>query len=90
MPADFSFSESGNSPCMRTLVFRKVEVHLACKHLLLKMGGGIFKKCAFFTFSKVEIHNACKHLLLKMGGGIFKKCAFFAFSIVEIHNACNH
>ena len=54
------------------------------------MGGGFFKKCAFFAFSKVEIHNACKHLFLKMGGGIFKKCAFFAFSKVEIHIACKH
>ena len=26
---NFSFSESGSSPCLRTLVFRKVEVHLA-------------------------------------------------------------
>ena len=61
------FRESRNSQCLRTLVFRKVEVHLACASFS-ESGNSpclrtlVFQKMeAFFAFSKVEIHNACKH-----------------------------
>ena len=104
MPADISFSKMVDfSPCLR-IFFRKSKFTMPVNSFS-KMGGGSFKKCAFFAFSKVEIHNA----FLKMGEFftesrnspclrtlVFRKvevhlaCGFFAFSKVEIHNACKH